>query len=42
MKKIIIISLTSDIGKQVANYYSEKKFKILGTYRNKNLIKEIY
>ena len=40
MKKIIIISLTSDIGKQVANYYSEKKFKILGTYRNENLIKE--
>ena len=40
MKKIIIISLTSDIGQQIANYYSDKKFKILGTYRKKNLIKK--
>ncbi len=39
MKKIIIISLTSDIGQKLAEFYINKKFKILGSYRNKTSIK---
>ena len=41
MKKIIIISITSDIGLSISNYFLKKKYFIFGSYRNKKLLNNI-
>ena len=45
MKKLIIISVNSDIGKNLAEYFLNKNYSILGTYRSKktnlNTIKQV-
>lgn len=40
MKKIIIISITSNIGQKLAEFYNNKKLKILGSFRKKSLVKK--
>src|SRR3989344_2152065 len=40
-KTVVIISITSDIGKGLAERYSRAGYNIVGTYRTKQLPKEI-
>lgn len=41
MKKIIIISITSDIGVSLSNFLLKKKYSLFGSYRNKKLLSNI-
>ena len=42
MKKVIIISISSDIGLNLSNFYLNNNFKVIGTYRNKKIIDTSY